>query len=99
MRILTDQINSKEPLHIEEVTKYGQSQAFNQALVKTQSNRVTELSQSPIIFCVKNVTSNVSMVGLEALLMSFSVLMMSEDKQITRITIENHRQKLDPYML
>jgi spore coat protein CotF len=35
MRILTDQINSKEPLHIEEVTKYGQSQAFNQTLVKT----------------------------------------------------------------
>ena len=25
MRILTDQINSKEPLYIEEVTKYGQS--------------------------------------------------------------------------
>ena len=33
------------------------------------------------------------------MLLSFNVLLMSEDKNILRITYENHREKLDPYIL
>ena len=61
--------------------------------------RLQELSQQPLQFCVRNITTNSSQIGLESLLLSFAILLMIEDKTITRITIDNHRQKLDPYLL
>jgi hypothetical protein len=91
MSILNEQISSGEPLKIEEVTKYGSTQAFNQSIVAKMQARLQEISQQPTQFCIRNIITNSSQIGLEALLLSFSILLMSEDKNITRITIDNHR--------
>jgi hypothetical protein len=49
--------------------------------------------------CVKNIQTGQSAVGIEGMLaMGFVILMLSEDKVITRITPDNMRTKLDPYV-
>jgi hypothetical protein len=47
---------------------------------------------------VKNIQSGQAAVGIEGMIaMGFVVLLLSEDKVITRITSDNMRAKLDPY--
>jgi hypothetical protein len=49
---------------------------------------------------VKNLASRDSSIGIESLLLAgFTVLMMSEEKAILRITADNYREKLDLYDL
>ena len=48
---------------------------------------------------MKNIQTGQSAVGIDGMLaMGFVVLMLSEDKMITRITPDNVKQKLDPYV-
>ncbi len=49
---------------------------------------------------MKNLASRDSSIGIESLLLAgFTVLMMSEEKAILRITADNYREKLDLYDL
>jgi hypothetical protein len=49
---------------------------------------------------VKNLASRDSSIGIESLLLAgFTILMMSEDKAILRISADNYREKLDLYDL
>ncbi len=49
---------------------------------------------------MKNLASRDSSIGIESLLLAgFTILMMSEDKAILRISADNYREKLDLYDL
>lgn len=54
-----------------------------------------------MLLCVKSMITDGDTfgIGLEALLHSFVILLMDEDKSFKKITLDNHKQLLDPYLL
>lgn len=100
MKVLFNQLKESS---LEEIQRYGPNNIASETItqVKKLCMALQEIQQQPVLVGIRTLipTTDSQRVGLQALLKSFTILMLDEDKSIKRITPENSKQLLDPYIL
>jgi len=78
-------------LDLNEVTRYGANTVSSERIrdIKRTVLYLQEIGQQPLEICVKRMTQKRKSIGIQSLLLGFTVLLMDEDKSILRITAEN----------
>lgn len=103
-KILSLLLSGSESLNLEAIQRFGNNPIQHEvvARLKRDYQQLQEINQQPLLICVKSLTptegANPHRIGLEALLQSFTVLLLDEEKNVRRLNEEGPK-RFDPYLL